>query len=92
MKFVDEATIRIEAGDGGRGHVSFRREMKVPFGGPDGGDGGDGGSIHAVADTNLNTRSTASRGTARTARAQRAQTSTFRCPWARASTTPTPAS
>jgi len=55
MKFVDEATIRIEAGDGGRGHVSFRREMKVPFGGPDGGDGGDGGSIHAVGDINLNT-------------------------------------
>jgi len=55
MKFVDEATIRVEAGNGGRGHVSFRREMKVPFGGPDGGDGGDGGSLHAVADINLNT-------------------------------------
>lgn len=55
MKFVDEATIRIEAGDGGRGHVSFRREMKVPFGGPDGGDGGDGGSVYAKADINLNT-------------------------------------
>ena len=55
MKFVDEASIRIEAGNGGRGHVSFRREMKVPFGGPDGGDGGDGGSIYAVADENLNT-------------------------------------
>ena len=55
MRFVDEATIRIEAGNGGRGHASFRREMKVPFGGPDGGDGGDGGSIHAQADINLNT-------------------------------------
>jgi GTPase len=55
MKFVDEATIRIEAGDGGRGHVSFRREKFVPFGGPDGGDGGDGGSVWAVADPNLNT-------------------------------------
>jgi len=55
MKFVDEATIRIEAGNGGRGHASFRREMKVPFGGPDGGDGGDGGSIYAVGDINLNT-------------------------------------
>jgi GTPase len=55
MKFVDEATIRVEAGNGGRGHVSFRREMKVPFGGPDGGDGGDGGSVWAVADGNLNT-------------------------------------
>ncbi|MBI2383670.1 MAG: GTPase ObgE [Gammaproteobacteria bacterium] len=55
MKFVDEATIRVEAGNGGRGHVSFRREKYVPFGGPDGGDGGDGGSIWAVADPNLNT-------------------------------------
>jgi GTP-binding protein len=55
MRFVDEATIRIEAGNGGRGHASFRREMKVPFGGPDGGDGGDGGSIYAHADINLNT-------------------------------------
>jgi GTP-binding protein len=55
MRFVDEATIRVEAGNGGRGHVSFRREMKVPFGGPDGGDGGDGGSVWAHADINLNT-------------------------------------
>ena len=55
MRFVDEATIRIEAGDGGRGHLSFLREKKVPFGGPDGGDGGDGGSVFAVADPNLNT-------------------------------------
>ncbi|MCI0749895.1 MAG: Obg family GTPase CgtA [Nevskiales bacterium] len=55
MKFVDEATVRVEAGNGGRGHVSFLREMKVPFGGPDGGDGGDGGSVHAVTDFNLNT-------------------------------------
>ncbi len=55
MKFVDEATIRVEAGDGGNGCVSFRRERAVPFGGPDGGDGGDGGSIYAVADGNLNT-------------------------------------
>ncbi len=54
MKFVDEAQIRVEAGSGGRGHVSFRREKYVPFGGPDGGDGGDGGSVWAVADTNLN--------------------------------------
>ncbi|MGH8519309.1 MAG: GTPase ObgE, partial [Panacagrimonas sp.] len=49
MKFVDEATIRVEAGDGGNGCVSFRRERAIPFGGPDGGDGGDGGSIYAVA-------------------------------------------
>jgi GTP-binding protein len=55
MKFVDEATIRVEAGDGGAGCVSFRREKYVPFGGPDGGDGGDGASIYAVADVNLNT-------------------------------------
>lgn len=55
MKFVDEAKIRIEAGKGGNGCVSFRREKYVPFGGPDGGDGGDGGSIFVVADENLNT-------------------------------------
>ncbi len=55
MKFVDEATIRVEAGDGGSGCVSFRREKYIPFGGPDGGDGGDGGSVYLVADTNLNT-------------------------------------
>ena len=55
MKFVDESNIRIEAGDGGNGIVSFRRERSIPFGGPDGGDGGDGGSIYAVGDVNLNT-------------------------------------
>lgn len=54
MKFVDEATIRVEAGNGGNGCVSFRRERAIPFGGPDGGDGGDGASIHALADPNLN--------------------------------------
>lgn len=55
MKFVDEATIRVQAGDGGNGCVSFRREKYVPRGGPDGGDGGDGGNVYLVADTNLNT-------------------------------------
>lgn len=55
MKFVDEAEIRVEAGDGGNGCVSFRREKYVPFGGPDGGDGGDGGSVYLVASNNLNT-------------------------------------
>ncbi|MDU0353849.1 Obg family GTPase CgtA [Paraglaciecola aquimarina] len=55
MKFVDEAEIRIEAGDGGNGVVGFRREKYVPDGGPDGGDGGDGGSVYLVADENLNT-------------------------------------
>ena len=55
MKFVDEATIDVKAGDGGNGAVSFRREKYIPLGGPDGGDGGDGGSVWMVADTGLNT-------------------------------------
>lgn len=55
MKFVDEAVIRVEAGDGGNGIVSFRREKYIPRGGPDGGDGGDGGNVYLRADTNLNT-------------------------------------
>ncbi len=55
MKFVDEATIRVEAGDGGNGCVSFRREKFIPKGGPDGGDGGDGGSVYLIADEGLNT-------------------------------------
>ena len=55
MKFVDEANLRVEAGDGGNGCSSFRREKYIPFGGPDGGDGGDGGSVYMVADHNLNT-------------------------------------
>jgi len=55
MKFVDEATIRVEAGKGGHGCVSFRREKYIPYGGPDGGDGGDGGSVYLVADNNINT-------------------------------------
>jgi GTP-binding protein len=55
MKFVDEALIRVEAGDGGNGCVSFRREKYIPFGGPDGGDGGDGGSIYLQAAPEMNT-------------------------------------
>ena len=55
MKFVDEAIIRVEAGKGGDGCVSFRREKYIPRGGPDGGDGGDGGSIYLVAESGLNT-------------------------------------
>lgn len=55
MKFVDEAEIRVEAGDGGNGTVGFRREKYIPKGGPDGGDGGDGGSVFLQADENLNT-------------------------------------
>lgn len=55
MKFVDEATITVQAGDGGNGCVSFRREKFIPFGGPDGGDGGDGGSVYLAASKDLNT-------------------------------------
>lgn len=49
MKFVDEATIRVIAGNGGNGCLSFRREKYIDKGGPDGGDGGDGGSVYLVA-------------------------------------------
>lgn len=55
MKFVDEATITVEAGRGGNGCVSFRREKFIPHGGPDGGDGGDGGSVWLVAKSGLTT-------------------------------------
>ncbi|MEJ2273186.1 MAG: GTPase ObgE [Woeseiaceae bacterium] len=55
MKFVDEATIRVLAGNGGHGCLSFRREKYVARGGPDGGDGGNGGSVYLVADSSLNT-------------------------------------
>ena len=55
MKFVDEATVKVQAGNGGRGCVSFRREKFVPYGGPDGGDGGDGGSVFLRAEGGINT-------------------------------------
>ncbi|RHW76615.1 Obg family GTPase CgtA [Colwellia sp. RSH04] len=55
MKFVDEVEIRVEAGDGGNGCVSFRKEKYIEFGGPDGGDGGDGGDVYLIADESLNT-------------------------------------
>ena len=55
MKFVDEVSIRVEAGSGGNGTLSFRREKFVPLGGPDGGDGGDGGSVYLVGREGLNT-------------------------------------
>lgn len=55
MKFVDEASIKVFAGKGGNGCLSFRREKYIEHGGPDGGDGGDGGSVFLVADPALNT-------------------------------------
>jgi GTP-binding protein len=55
MKFVDEVRVRVEAGDGGRGCVSFRREKFVPRGGPNGGDGGDGGDVVLAVDPGLGT-------------------------------------
>ncbi|MFW5432589.1 MAG: Obg family GTPase CgtA [Methylophilaceae bacterium] len=55
MKFIDEATIKVYAGDGGNGIATFRREKYEPMGGPSGGDGGKGGSIYVMADRNVNT-------------------------------------
>src|SRR5450432_4418505 len=55
MKFVDEARVKVQAGQGGRGSTSFRREKFVPLGGPDGGDGGLGGSVYLKAAPGINT-------------------------------------
>jgi GTPase len=55
MKFIDEATIKVYAGDGGNGVATFRREKYEPMGGPNGGDGGRGGSVIVLADRNINT-------------------------------------
>ncbi len=55
MKFVDEVTVRVQAGNGGNGCASFRREKYIPRGGPDGGDGGDGGNVFLVGRAGLNT-------------------------------------
>lgn len=55
MKFVDEANLKVQAGNGGRGSISFRREKFIPFGGPDGGDGGHGGSVWLRAAEGINT-------------------------------------
>lgn len=55
MKFVDEVKIRVKAGDGGRGCLSFRREKFIPLGGPDGGDGGHGGDVVLYVESGLGT-------------------------------------
>ena len=55
MNFIDTAWIEVKAGDGGAGHISFRREKYVPKGGPDGGNGGNGGSVYVEADQQLGT-------------------------------------
>lgn len=55
MQFLDEATIRVQAGKGGNGALSFRREKYIERGGPDGGNGGDGGDVILIADSGLNT-------------------------------------
>ena len=55
MKFVDEALVKVSAGAGGRGCLSFRREKFIPFGGPDGGDGGHGGDVYLRAAEGVNT-------------------------------------
>ncbi|MBA7485134.1 GTPase ObgE/CgtA [subsurface metagenome] len=55
MKFIDETKIDIQAGNGGNGCVSFRREKFVPKGGPDGGDGGNGGSVYLTGKKGLGT-------------------------------------
>src|SRR5438270_166788 len=53
--FLDQATIHVQAGNGGNGSMHFRREKFVPNGGPDGGDGGNGGAVILRADRGLNT-------------------------------------
>ena len=55
MRFVDETTIKVIAGNGGNGIVHFRREKFIPRGGPDGGDGGDGGSVYLLGSHDQNT-------------------------------------
>ncbi|MBS0191377.1 MAG: GTPase ObgE [Phycisphaerales bacterium] len=55
MSFVDRALITVKAGDGGNGHIAFRREKFIPKGGPSGGDGGTGGSVILVAEDGLST-------------------------------------
>ena len=64
MKFIDEVKIRVIAGDGGRGCISFRREKFVPRGGPNGGNGGHGGDVVAEADPQLTTLDVKSLGPA----------------------------
>ena len=94
MKFIDEAKLKVQAGNGGRGCVSFRREKFVPFGGPDGGDGGLGGSVYLKAVEGMNTLAdfrisgptgvrTARAAAATIARVTAAMTSTSPFRWAR---------
>ena len=80
MRFFDEATIEVIAGDGGNGVVSFRREKYVPRGGPDGGDGGRGGSIWAIADENIIVPNEASMDAAPTSTGGAPKTSSCACP------------
>ena len=90
MLFTDKARIYVEAGSGGDGASSFRREKYVACGGPDGGNGGRGGSVILVADKDLNTlvdfrykRSGAAMVLPKTAPGIRLKISKSRCPWAR---------
>ncbi len=82
MKFVDEAKLKVQAGNGGRGCVSFRREKFMPFGGPDGGDGGLAGSVYLKAVEGMNTLLTfASRAPTRARTARAAGGQRLHGPW-----------
>ena len=100
--FVDRVIVTVEAGTGGSGCTSFRREYRLPMGGPDGGDGGRGGDVIVRGDANLATlldytyrdhgeRTAAITAWAPTRRAGPAPTSFFPCRRARSYVTPPPA-
>ena len=55
MRFIDQAKVKVIAGDGGNGSIAFRRELYVPFGGPSGGDGGRGANVIFVGDEGMST-------------------------------------